>query len=54
MLERAELEFSLDKSRSFLIGDRQSDLGAAIAFGIEYSLFDSGDIESRIASHIRG
>ena len=54
MLERAQLEFSLDKARSFLIGDRESDLGAAIAFGIEYSLFESGDVQAVIASHIGG
>src|SRR5690349_19334444 len=34
MLERAEEEFEMDRSRSFLIGNRDSDLGAASAFGI--------------------
>ena len=45
MLERAEKEFFIDKERSFLIGNRDSDLGAARAFGIPGYLYEEGDLE---------
>ena len=42
MLEQAARDFSIDKSRSFLIGDKDSDMQAARAFGIAGLRFDAG------------
>ena len=44
MLSRAEEEFELDKGRSFLVGNRDSDLGAAQSFGIDGLLYEGGDL----------
>lgn len=44
MLERAEHEFAMDRSRSFLIGNRDSDLSAASAFGIAGHFYEDGDL----------
>lgn len=44
MLERAEMDYAVDKSRSFLVGNRDSDIGAAQAFGIDGHLYEDGDL----------
>lgn len=41
LLEQAAEEWPLDRSRSFLIGDKASDLKAAADFGIHGILFDA-------------
>ena len=40
MLEQAALEWPIDRSRSFLIGDRDADMAAAAAFQIRGVKFD--------------
>lgn len=42
MLEQAAQDFSIDKARSFLIGDKPGDMGAAQAFGIRGIPFHAG------------
>jgi len=44
MLQRAAAEWGVDKSASFLIGDKPSDMQAAAAFGIPGHLFGGGDL----------
>lgn len=44
MLERAVHEYPIDKTRSILIGDRESDQLAAHNFGIPGFLFPGGDL----------
>jgi D-glycero-D-manno-heptose 1,7-bisphosphate phosphatase len=44
MLLRARAEWPLDWSRSFLIGDRDSDIAAAAAAGIPGHMFKGGDL----------
>jgi D,D-heptose 1,7-bisphosphate phosphatase len=50
MILRAISELNIDAARSFLIGDKQSDLDAACAAGIPGFLFDDGDLASFSAS----
>lgn len=45
MLERAAEEFELDLARSFLVGNKESDLGAAEAFGIPGHLYEGASLE---------
>jgi D-glycero-D-manno-heptose 1,7-bisphosphate phosphatase len=40
LLQRAAKDFAIDRSRSFLIGDKDSDIEAAAAFGIKAARFD--------------
>ena len=44
MLLRAREQWPIDWSRSFLIGDRESDMGAAAAAGVAGHLFLGGDL----------
>lgn len=44
MLRRASVEWPVDISRSFMIGDRDDDVGAARAFGIPGFKVDAGEI----------
>ena len=41
MLEQAAREWPTDKAASFLIGDKDSDMAAAAAFGIKGVRFDA-------------
>jgi D-glycero-D-manno-heptose 1,7-bisphosphate phosphatase len=50
MLERAEEEFAMDRKKSFLIGNRDSDLGAAQSFGIDSYLYEGGDLLALVKS----
>jgi D-glycero-D-manno-heptose 1,7-bisphosphate phosphatase len=44
MLLQAMEDFPIDKARSFLIGDKQSDLDAAGAAGVRGFLYQGGDL----------
>ena len=44
MLEIAESKWSIEKKRSFLIGDKASDIKCAINYGIRGHLFNSGNL----------
>jgi len=46
MLIRAMTDFPVIKERSFLIGDKQADLGAASAAGVRGFLFTGGDLSA--------
>ncbi|MCU0315571.1 MAG: HAD family hydrolase [Fimbriimonadaceae bacterium] len=53
MLARAAAEFATDLSRSFLLGDKLTDLEAAEAFGILGRHFSSGDLLEAVQETIR-
>lgn len=44
MLEMAEKEWNFDKSKSFLIGDKSTDIECAKNYGIKGFLFDGGNL----------
>jgi D-glycero-D-manno-heptose 1,7-bisphosphate phosphatase len=48
MLLRAMGDFAIDKERSFLIGDKQSDLEAARRAGIAGHLFVGGNLDAMV------
>jgi D-glycero-D-manno-heptose 1,7-bisphosphate phosphatase len=48
MLLRAMQDFPIDKARSFLIGDKDSDMEAARRAGIPGHLFDGGDLDALV------
>ena len=48
MLEMAEKKWDFDKSKSFLIGDKESDLSCADKYGIKGYLFESDNLEDFI------
>ena len=50
MLERAIAEWDVDVSRSWVIGDSQSDLEAARAVGLGATLFDGTDLLAAVRS----
>jgi D,D-heptose 1,7-bisphosphate phosphatase len=50
MLSRAIAEWPVVKERSLLIGDRDSDLAAAAAVGVEARLFESGALDAFISA----
>lgn len=50
MLERAAADFNIDVERSVLVGDAQSDLEAAEAFGIRGLRFTGGDLSEFLES----
>ena len=54
MLDMAAKEFELDLSRSFLIGNRESDLGAARGFGIPGYHYESGDLAEFVREIVEG
>jgi D-glycero-D-manno-heptose 1,7-bisphosphate phosphatase len=44
MLDAADADFGVEHTHSFLVGDRQTDLEAAAAFGIKGILYSGGDL----------
>jgi D-glycero-D-manno-heptose 1,7-bisphosphate phosphatase len=46
MIIRAMTDFPVDRERSFLIGDKQSDLDAATAAGMRGFMFAGGNLSS--------
>ncbi len=48
MLLRAMADFAIDKERSFLIGDKPSDLEAARRAGVKGYLFAGGDLDEAV------
>jgi D-glycero-D-manno-heptose 1,7-bisphosphate phosphatase len=54
MLERADEEFAMDRRRSFLVGNRESDLGAAEAFDIPGHMYLDGDLEEFVRAIVEG
>lgn len=42
MLEQAAREWNVDRARSFMIGDRDDDMNAAVAFNVRGIKFDHG------------
>lgn len=53
MINRAMSEWPIDRARSFLIGDKESDLAAARAAGIDGLLFQTGNVRSFLAQNLR-
>jgi D-glycero-D-manno-heptose 1,7-bisphosphate phosphatase len=54
MLLRAMADFAIDKDRSFLIGDKQSDLEAARRAGIAGHLFAGHDLDAMVRAIVGG
>ncbi len=54
MLERAAEEFVLDKQKSFMVGNRESDIGAAAAFGIPGYMYEGTNLEQFVRGVIEG
>jgi len=53
MLERAISELAIDPTRSFLVGDKETDVMAASAAGISGYLFPGGDLHSFLTHILR-
>lgn len=54
MILRAAADHGIDLSRSFLIGDRQSDLEAARRAGVSGFLFETGDLDDFVRDLLGG
>ncbi len=54
MLLRAMQDFPIDRERSFLIGDKDSDLEAARRAGVKGYLFQGGDLDALVRSIVGG
>ena len=48
MLLKAMGDFAIDASRSFLVGDKESDLEAARRAGVKGYLFEGGDLDALV------
>ena len=48
MLLKAMQDFAIDRARSFLIGDKESDLEAARRAGVKGYLFEGGDLDALV------
>jgi D,D-heptose 1,7-bisphosphate phosphatase len=53
MIDRLVERFQVDLNRSFLIGDRDSDMAAATAAGIDGLLFSGGNLKQFLESKLR-
>ena len=53
MILRAAAEHDIDPARSFLIGDRDSDMEAARRAGVEGLLFEGGDLDAFVRARLR-
>jgi D-glycero-D-manno-heptose 1,7-bisphosphate phosphatase len=54
MLLKAMADFAIDKERSFLIGDKPTDLEAARRAGIAGHLFVGGDLDAMVRAIVGG
>ncbi len=54
MLLKAMRDFPIDPGRSFLIGDKQSDLEAARRAGVKGYLFEGGDLDALVREIVGG
>lgn len=54
MLLRAMQDFPIDKTRSFLIGDKPSDMEAARRAGVRGHLFTGGDLDALVRRIVGG
>ncbi len=54
MLLRAMQDFPIDRARSFLIGDKPSDMEAARRAGVAGHLFKGGDLDVLVAGILAG
>jgi D-glycero-D-manno-heptose 1,7-bisphosphate phosphatase len=54
MILKLQKEWTTDPARSFLVGDRDSDLQAASAAGIKAFKFESGNLQEFVRRHIGG
>lgn len=53
MILRAAAEHDIDPARSFLIGDRDSDMEAARRAGVEGLMFEGGDLDAFVRARLR-
>jgi D-glycero-D-manno-heptose 1,7-bisphosphate phosphatase len=51
MLRRAFADWRVDRARSILIGDRETDIAAARSAGIDGHLFAGDRLDTFIAAH---
>lgn len=54
MLLKAMADFAIDAERSFLIGDKHSDLEAARRAGVKGYLFEGGDLDALVRDILGG
>jgi D-glycero-D-manno-heptose 1,7-bisphosphate phosphatase len=54
MLLRAMRDFAIDRERSFLVGDKDSDLEAARRAGVKGYLFEGGDLDALVRKIVGG
>ena len=54
MLLQAMREWPVDRSRSFMIGDKESDMAAASAAGVKGVLSREGDLEAIVSALLEG
>jgi D-glycero-D-manno-heptose 1,7-bisphosphate phosphatase len=54
MLLRAMQDFAIDRERSFLVGDKDSDLEAARRAGVKGYLFEGGDLDTLVRTIVGG
>lgn len=52
MLEQALQDFSVDKDKSFVVGDKQRDLDAGVKIGLVGYLYQSGDLKNFVQNII--
>lgn len=51
MIQRALADWPIDKTRSVLVGDKDSDIEAAARAGVRGLLFEGGNLDDFLASH---